>query len=120
MATQGGGGGVSAAEAASDPVASVSAPDVVAAHYLAGKAAYGAGQQAAAAELFAHPIAEVHAELEPVFTARGVQPFDRLMANASERADGKGQGSTPPVPTADPFAPAVAAGPSSSRSPIRP
>lgn len=83
---EGGEGGVSAERAATDPAAFLTALDVVAAHYLAGRGAYGAGQPQAAAELFAHPIAEVYADMEPVFEARGVMPFRAVMERASELA----------------------------------
>ena len=83
---EGGEGGVSAERAATDPGAFIAALDVVAAHYLAGRGAYGAGQPQAAAELFAHPIAEVYADMEPVFQARGVAPFREAMERASELA----------------------------------
>ena len=83
---EGGEGGVSAERAATDPGAFLTALDVVAAHYLAGRGAYGAGRAQAAAELFAHPIAEVYADMEPVFEARGVVPFRAAMERASELA----------------------------------
>lgn len=83
---EGGEGGVSAEQAATDPAAFLSALDVVAAHYLAGRDAYGAGQPQAAAEMFAHPIGEVYAEMEPVFEARGVAPFRDAMQTASDLA----------------------------------
>ena len=83
---EGGEGGVSAETAATDPAAFIAALDVVAAHYLAGRGAYGAGQPQAAAELFAHPIAEVYADMEPMFQARGVAPFREAMERASELA----------------------------------
>ena len=83
---EGGEGGVGAERAATDPAAFLTALDVVAAHYLAGRSAYGAGQPQAAAELFAHPIAEVYADMEPVFEARAVAPFRAAMERASELA----------------------------------
>lgn len=83
---EGGEGGVSAERAGTDPAAFLAALDIVAAHYLAGRGAYGAGQAQAAAELFAHPIAEVYVDLEPVFEARGVTPFKDAMEKASELA----------------------------------
>ena len=83
---EGGEGGISVEQAAVNPDAFIGALDVVAAHYLAGREAYDAGQPQAAAELFAHPIAEVYADMEPVFQAKGVIPFRDAMERASELA----------------------------------
>lgn len=83
---EGGEGGVTAERAASDPVAYILALDVVAAHYLAGRRAYEAGETTAAAELFAHPISEIYVELEPVFQGLGVSPFREAMEEASTLA----------------------------------
>lgn len=83
---EGGEGGISAEQAATNPDAFLTALDLVAAHYLAGRGAYGAGHPQAAAEMFAHPISEVYAEMEPVFEARGVAPFRDFMERASELA----------------------------------
>jgi len=83
---EGGEGGVDAERAGRDPVAFLLALDVVAAHYLAGRRAYGAGRTTAAAELFVHPISEIYVELEPVFEARGVLPFREAMERASQLA----------------------------------
>ncbi|MCO6419131.1 hypothetical protein JYK14_23645 [Siccirubricoccus sp. KC 17139] len=83
---EGGEGGVDADRAATDPVAFILALDVVAAHYLAGRRAYEAGRHTAAAEMFAHPIAEIYAELEGVFQDRGVPPFQEKMQEASTLA----------------------------------
>ncbi|MGD9867167.1 MAG: hypothetical protein AB7U38_04105 [Hyphomicrobiales bacterium] len=89
----GGGGesgerGVDPARAAKDPVAFITALEVIRAHYLAGKAAYAAGDRDAAAEMFVHPIGEVYVDLEDVFKQRGVQPFDELMSKAGELGGG--------------------------------
>ncbi len=74
--------GVDAAQARVDPVVYGIALDVIRAHYLAGQAAYAAGDREAAGELFVHPISEVYLTMEPVFAERGVDPFDDLMSVA--------------------------------------
>ncbi|MGE3933834.1 MAG: hypothetical protein AB7F67_11290 [Rhodospirillaceae bacterium] len=83
---EGGEAGVSAEEAAKDPAAFLTAIDVIAAHYLAGQAAYAEGRAQSAGEMFAHPIAEIYVDLEPVFKARGVAPFQAAMEKASALA----------------------------------
>lgn len=83
---EGGEGGVDAARAASDPAAFLVALDVMAAHYAAGRDVYRAGEAQAAGEMFAHPIAEVYAELEAVLAALGVPPFREEMERASALA----------------------------------
>lgn len=83
---EGGEGGVDAARAASDPAAFLVALDVMAAHYAAGRDVYRAGEAQAAGEMFAHPIAEAYAELEPVLAALGVPPFREEMERASALA----------------------------------
>ncbi len=76
-------GGVSAGEAASDPVAYLSALAVAEAHVLAARDAMAVGQTDAAAEMFAHPVSEVLLELDPVFADRGVGDFKELFSGAS-------------------------------------
>lgn len=83
---EGGEGGIDAARASSDPVAFLVALDVVAAHYAAGRDVYRAGEAQAAGEMFAHPIAEVYTELEPVLAALGVPAFRNEMERASALA----------------------------------
>lgn len=83
---EGGEMGVDPAKAATDPVVFLSALDVIAAHYLAGRDAYASGATQAAAEMFAHPISEVYVDLEAVFAKRGVKPFQARMQKASELA----------------------------------
>jgi hypothetical protein len=83
---EGGEKGIDAAEAAKDPTVYLAALDVIAAHYLAGRDAYAAGETEAAAEMFAHPIAEVYVDLEPVLKGRGVKSFEAQMRKASELA----------------------------------
>lgn len=78
--------GVDPSEAAQNPVAYLTALAVIRAHYLAGQAAYQAGDSDAAAELFAHPIVEIYADLEPVFLARGADSFEQQMADAAGAA----------------------------------
>ena len=76
-------GGVAVSEAASDPVAYGIALAVTEAHVLAARDAYAAGRKEAAAEMFAHPAAEVLVEMEPVFAKLGVADFKPLLAEAS-------------------------------------
>jgi hypothetical protein len=83
---EGGEGGLSAAAAASDPAVYIEALEVIAAHYLAGRDAYAAGERLRAAEMFAHPMAEVYAPLEAVFAARGVAPFEQALLDAVDAA----------------------------------
>jgi hypothetical protein len=78
--------GIDPARAASDPVVFLGALDVIAAHYVAGRDAYAAGQTQAAGEMFAHPISEVYADLEGVLTKQGVPPFQEKMEKASDLA----------------------------------
>lgn len=83
---EGGERGIEADRAATDPVAFLGALDVIAAHVLAARDAYAAGEAQAAGELFAHPIAEVYVGMEPVFAALGVSPFRDDMQRASDLA----------------------------------
>ncbi|TCZ60835.1 hypothetical protein [Roseicella aquatilis] len=83
---EGGEGGVEPGRAATQPVAYLAALDIMAAHVLAGRDAYAAGEPQAAAEMFAHAISEVHAEMEPVFAALGVAPFGETLERASTLA----------------------------------
>lgn len=101
---EGGEGGVDAARVSSDPVAFLVALDVVAAHYAAGRDVYRAGQAQAAAEMFAHPIAEVYAEIEGVLAGRGVPAFRDAMERASALAFDRA-----PAPEVDRAADAVLA-----------
>lgn len=80
------GSGVSADEADRDPVAYLTALDMIAAYYHAGRDVYLAGEPESAAAIFAHPIDAIYAELDPVFTKRGIAPFDAQMELASELA----------------------------------
>jgi hypothetical protein len=83
---EGGERGIDAAQAAKDSVVFLAALDVIAAHYLAGRDAYAAGETEAAAQMFAQPIAEVYVDLEPVLKQRGVKSFEARMRKASELA----------------------------------
>lgn len=83
---EGGEGGIEAGRAATDPIVYLTALDVMAAHVLAGRDAYAAGEAQAAAEMFAHAIAEVYAEMEPVFDSLGVTPFRETLERASTLA----------------------------------
>ncbi|MEL7481143.1 MAG: hypothetical protein AAGJ29_06255 [Pseudomonadota bacterium] len=76
-------GGVSIAAAASDPVVYSTAIAIAEAHVLAARDAYALGETAAAAELFAHPVSEVLADMAPIFDAQGVASFTGLFADAS-------------------------------------
>ena len=87
---EGGEGGIDPGLVGRDPVAYLTALDVIRAHYLAGAAAYAAGDHEAGAEMFAHPIGEVYVDLEPVLMTLGAKPFaaalDRTVAAAGEGA----------------------------------
>lgn len=87
---EGGERGVDPAEAAKDPVAYLSALDVIRAHYLAGEAMLEVeGGRQAGGEMFAHPISEVYIDLEPVFEERGAPLFLDEMTEAVDLALGQ-------------------------------
>lgn len=79
-------GGVAVGDAATDPVAYGIALAVAEAHVVAARDAYAAGEKAAAAEMFAHPVSEVLLEMDPVFAKRGVADFKPLFTAASDAA----------------------------------
>ncbi len=79
-------GGVAVADAATDPVAYGIALAVTEAHVVAARDAYGSGKKDAAAEMFAHPAAEVLVEMDPVFAKLGVKDFKPLLTDASVAA----------------------------------
>jgi len=79
-------GGVAVGDAATDPVAYGIALAVAEAHVVAARDAYAAGEKAAAAEMFAHPVSEVLLEMDPVFARRGVADFKPLFTAASDAA----------------------------------
>lgn len=79
-------GGVAVGQAASDPVAYGIALAVTEAHVVAARDAYAAGRKEAAAEMFAHPAAEVLVEMDPVFAKLGVADFKPLLTAASMAA----------------------------------
>lgn len=84
-------GGVAVGRADRDPVAYGIALAVTEAHAVAARDAFAAGQTAAAAEMFAHPAAEVLVEMDPVFARLGVKDFKPLLTAASVAVlDGKG------------------------------
>jgi hypothetical protein len=83
---EGGEGGIDAGRAATDPVAYLAALDVLAAHVIAGRDAYAAGEPQAAAEMFAHGVAEVYVEMAPLFEARRVAPFRETLERATTLA----------------------------------
>lgn len=82
----GGEGGIDPALAEHDPVEFLVAMDVIAAHYAAGHDIYRQGDAQAAGEMFAHPIAEVYADLEEVLARLGVAAFRDSMERASTLA----------------------------------
>lgn len=83
-------GGVAVADAATDPVAYGIALAVAEAHVVAARDAFAAGRKDAAAEMFAHPAAEVLVEMDPVFAKLGVKDFKPLLTDAATAvADGK-------------------------------
>ncbi len=79
-------GGVAVGDAGTDPVAYGIALAVTEAHVVAARDAYFAGKKDAAAEMFAHPAAEVLVEMDPVFTKLGVADFKSLLTAASVAA----------------------------------
>lgn len=84
-------GGVAVADAGTDPIAYGIALAVTEAHIVAARDAYAAGAKDAAAEMFAHPVAEVLVGMDPVFTALGVDDFKPLLTDAAIAAgDDKG------------------------------
>jgi hypothetical protein len=85
-------GGVAIASAATDPIVYGSALAVAEAHAIAARDAFAAGKTDPAAEMFAHPVAEVLAEMDPVFEQRGVEDFKSLFFDASAAVlDGEDQ-----------------------------
>lgn len=76
-------GGVAVGDAATDPIVYGIALAVTEAHVVAARDAFVAGEKAAAAEMFAHPAAEVLVEMDPVFTRLGVADFKPLLTEAS-------------------------------------
>lgn len=83
-------GGVAVGDAGTDPIAYGIALAVTEAHVVAARDAYAAGQKGAAAEMFAHPAAEVLVEMDPVFAKLGVKDFKPLLTDAATAAaDGK-------------------------------
>ncbi len=87
---EGGEGGVDPAQAAKDPVAYLSALDVIRAHYLAGEAMLDVeGGRKEGGAMFAHPISEVYVDLEPVFEAQGAPLFMDEMTDAVDLALGE-------------------------------
>lgn len=79
-------GGVAVSSAATDAVVYGSALAIVEAHAIAARDAYAAGKTDAAAEMFAHPVSEVLADMAPVFETLGVEDFTGAMTTASEAA----------------------------------
>ncbi len=119
-------GGVAVSSAATDPVIYGSALAIVEAHAIAARDAYALGKTEVAAEMFAHPVAEVLADMGPVFQTLGVDDFSSEMTSASaaalraDNADGVGaafgaietalKGAAAKAPSSDQSGGAVAAG----------
>lgn len=76
-------GGVAVDRAATDPVVFRAALAITEAHIIAGRDAFTAGETAAAAEMFAHPVSEVLFDVGPYLQARGVESFDQMLLDAS-------------------------------------
>jgi len=76
-------GGVSISAAANDPIVFNAALAITEAHIIAARDAFAEGETQAAAEMFAHPVSEVLADMTPVFEARGVEDFSDLLIDAS-------------------------------------
>ena len=77
-------GGIAFESAATDPVVYRSGLAIAEAHAIAAKEAFAIGKTDAAAGMFAHPVAEVLADMSPVFEERGVENFNALFAEASQ------------------------------------
>ncbi|MGJ3233124.1 MAG: hypothetical protein ACFE0P_15145 [Oceanicaulis sp.] len=75
--------GIDPAVAGEDPVVYLSAVEVMRAHYLAGLAALNAGDRAAAAGMFSHPVSEIYVDFEPVATGRGAPSAMEAMNQAA-------------------------------------
>ena len=76
-------GGVSIGDAYTSPVVFNTSLAIAAAHVIAARDAHAVGEVDASAEMFAHPVSEVLLDMEPVFLARGVAPFDGVFSEAS-------------------------------------
>jgi len=81
--SSGGEFGIDPVEAGTNPVVYLIALEVMRAHYLAGIDAFEAGERAAGAEMFAHPISEIYLDFEPVLESRGAPLFGDAMIAAS-------------------------------------
>jgi hypothetical protein len=82
-AGESGEGGVDTSQAATDPLVYLTALAVTEAHIRAAIDAHAAGETKAAAEMFAHPVSEVLADLEPALQTLGVANFDSALIDAS-------------------------------------
>lgn len=82
-AGESGEGGVDFASASTDPVEYGSALAVAEAHAIAARDAFAIGRTDEAAEMFGHPVSEVLAEMDPVFSELGVEDFKPLFFDAS-------------------------------------
>ena len=80
---QSGEAGIDAERALRDPVVYLIGLEVIRAHYLAGLAAFDAGETGPAGGMFSHPVGEVYLDLAPVFAELGVNPFGQMMRDTA-------------------------------------
>ncbi|MEL6692705.1 MAG: hypothetical protein AAFQ12_06650 [Pseudomonadota bacterium] len=76
-------GGVVFSQAVGDPVVFLSILAITEAHIIAARDAHALGENAAAAEMFAHPVSEVLFESQDVFTQLGVADFSDKLTETS-------------------------------------
>lgn len=76
-------GGIAIERAIYDPVVYLTSLAITHAHIIAARDAHLIGENEAAAEMFAHPVSEVLAEMQPVFRERGAEDFSDLLIDAS-------------------------------------
>lgn len=76
-------GGVAIDRAGTDPVVFRSALAITEAHIIAARDAFIAGKTDAAGEMFAHPVSEVLADVEPYLKQQGVADFTDMLIDAS-------------------------------------
>ena len=83
---EGGEAGVVAANLGSDPVAYLTALDIIRGHELAGRDIYAAGDKPAAIELFEHAISETYDLLAPAMTKLGVPDIRAALEATVQKA----------------------------------
>jgi len=76
-------GGVDISAALTDPIVFNTSLAITEAHIIAARDAYKLGKNDAAAEMFAHPVSEVLADMADVFASRKVDDFSELLIEAS-------------------------------------